>query len=419
MGRLLPPADAAWGQPGSILCGHRTRRRGSGRRQGASVQRAHDRSGRWVAARAAVVIAIALGLHDRVAAASSCLGDCVDSGYVTVVDLVRGVYIALGAAPLETCPNFDNGGGVVTIDVLITAVGHALHSCPRPPISTEPLPTSTPSAAPADPVVDRIAGALGGLCEPAEYSYAEATRSGYYAFCSASAGQFTTVQIDRFDDRAAAAAAFAAASRVGPPFDFEALPAAYWERGYAGPSDGGTRTMVWQLDCLVATVYSADNIGRLAVAPAAASRAIFDAAAELLTEQCPEEHPPPTPSPTKGPGPDLVVERVSAYANNDSCQPYVHLSVCLANAGREAAGPFAVTVAPGGDHFTASELASGGGVCAVRPFAGHGSPALLVTADADQAVDESDEANNALAKDIRYPTLEATCVPTPVPTPGG
>ena len=49
-------------------------------------------------------------------AAAACVGDCDDSGIVGVNELVRGVAIALGNAPISQCEAFDcNGTGRVTV----------------------------------------------------------------------------------------------------------------------------------------------------------------------------------------------------------------------------------------------------------------------------------------------------------------
>jgi hypothetical protein len=59
-----------------------------------------------------------------------CVGDCDDSGTVTVDELVLGVNIALGTISLEECPAFDsNHDSQVTVDELVEAVGKALSGC--------------------------------------------------------------------------------------------------------------------------------------------------------------------------------------------------------------------------------------------------------------------------------------------------
>ena len=56
-------------------------------------------------------------------ASATCVGDCDDSGAVTVEELVRGVSIALGTLSLDQCPRFDcHATGQVTVDCLINAV---------------------------------------------------------------------------------------------------------------------------------------------------------------------------------------------------------------------------------------------------------------------------------------------------------
>lgn len=60
----------------------------------------------------------------------SCTGDCNGDGEVTINELIGGVNIALGSAPLSQCPAFDaNGDGNVAINELIAAVGAALEGC--------------------------------------------------------------------------------------------------------------------------------------------------------------------------------------------------------------------------------------------------------------------------------------------------
>ncbi|MDX2167267.1 MAG: hypothetical protein SF182_09395 [Deltaproteobacteria bacterium] len=62
--------------------------------------------------------------------APSCTGDCNGDGEVTINELITGVNIALGSAPLSQCPAFDaNGDDNVAINELIAAVGAALEGC--------------------------------------------------------------------------------------------------------------------------------------------------------------------------------------------------------------------------------------------------------------------------------------------------
>ena len=65
---------------------------------------------------------------------SPCVGDCDQSGTVTVDELIKGVNIALGILPLAQCPQFDcNSNGQVTIDCLVKAVNAALNGCVATP----------------------------------------------------------------------------------------------------------------------------------------------------------------------------------------------------------------------------------------------------------------------------------------------
>lgn len=62
-----------------------------------------------------------------------CVGDCDGSGTVVIAELIRGVSIALGSAPLAECPAFDRtGGGEVNVAELINAVSNALTGCAAP-----------------------------------------------------------------------------------------------------------------------------------------------------------------------------------------------------------------------------------------------------------------------------------------------
>jgi hypothetical protein len=62
---------------------------------------------------------------------SACIGDCSAQGAVTIDDLLKGVNIVLGLAPLESCPAFAATGQPVTVDDLLLAVSNALEGCPE------------------------------------------------------------------------------------------------------------------------------------------------------------------------------------------------------------------------------------------------------------------------------------------------
>lgn len=55
------------------------------------------------------------------------LGDCNRNGVIGIEELVRGVNIALGRAPVDECTPFDrNADGRVTVDELVRGVRNAL-----------------------------------------------------------------------------------------------------------------------------------------------------------------------------------------------------------------------------------------------------------------------------------------------------
>jgi hypothetical protein len=83
-------------------------------------------------------------------AARACIGDCNGDGVVAVPELIVGVRISLGEAPLSDCPAFAVGpGSVVDITALVTAVAAALDGCPATPTATVAgTPSSRASATP-------------------------------------------------------------------------------------------------------------------------------------------------------------------------------------------------------------------------------------------------------------------------------
>ena len=61
---------------------------------------------------------------------TTCVGDCDGNGVVVVNEIVTGVNIALGAAPVSQCQVFDvSGNGAVDINELVGAVNSLLGGC--------------------------------------------------------------------------------------------------------------------------------------------------------------------------------------------------------------------------------------------------------------------------------------------------
>jgi len=98
-----------------------------------------------------IAVGLLLGLCLSEARAQQCVGDCNGNGAITIDELVTGVNISLGTAPVANCPVFDaNDNGVVAIDELITVVNNSLYGCPPVPTATAtnrstPTNTHTPS----------------------------------------------------------------------------------------------------------------------------------------------------------------------------------------------------------------------------------------------------------------------------------
>lgn len=95
-----------------------------------------------------------------------CVGDCNSDGMVLVNELIIGVNIALGLAPLSQCEAFDaNGDGNVGINELILGVNNALNGCGEPPQGQERVFTILPGTGFLDPTLTRsglFTSALGG-----------------------------------------------------------------------------------------------------------------------------------------------------------------------------------------------------------------------------------------------------------------
>jgi Ca2+-binding EF-hand superfamily protein len=60
------------------------------------------------------------------------VGDCDGDGTVAINELLIGVNIVTGTAPVSACRVLDqNGDGGVTVNELVRAVNNALNGCPR------------------------------------------------------------------------------------------------------------------------------------------------------------------------------------------------------------------------------------------------------------------------------------------------
>ena len=86
---------------------------------------------RWFAAAAAGVAGCLVAA--RPCAAQTCVGDCDGDGTVSIAELITGVNMALGNAPVDDCPAFDAlADRQVTINELIEGVANASRGCPGP-----------------------------------------------------------------------------------------------------------------------------------------------------------------------------------------------------------------------------------------------------------------------------------------------
>lgn len=89
----------------------------------------------------AALFALAAASPAALAAPAPCVGDCDQSGTVTIAELLTGVNIALERSALTSCPDFDSGqDGLLQINELLGAVRSAIEGCRLP----DPTPTATP-----------------------------------------------------------------------------------------------------------------------------------------------------------------------------------------------------------------------------------------------------------------------------------
>ncbi|HVO23441.1 MAG TPA: hypothetical protein VMW56_07415 [Candidatus Margulisiibacteriota bacterium] len=80
----------------------------------------------WAAA--VVTLTASLAVAPSIARAA-CVGDCNNSGTVTIDELVLGIDINLGTMPLTACSNASSNGTTVLVNDNVTAVNNALHGC--------------------------------------------------------------------------------------------------------------------------------------------------------------------------------------------------------------------------------------------------------------------------------------------------
>ena len=138
---------------------------------------------------------------------AQCVGDCAGDGEVTINDLILGVNIALGAAPVSACRAFANAEGEVTISQLILGVNNALNGCP-PPVATATA-TATDTAAAATATVTATSTATA----PPSSATSTATRT---PTASRTATATRTGTATRTDTAAATATATATPTATGP-----------------------------------------------------------------------------------------------------------------------------------------------------------------------------------------------------------
>ncbi|HSQ00453.1 MAG TPA: hypothetical protein VL049_24800 [Candidatus Dormibacteraeota bacterium] len=139
---------------------------------------------------------------------AQCVGDCAGDGAVTINDLILGVSIALGTAPVSACRAFANAEDEVTISQLILGVNNALDGCP-PPVATATA-TATATAAAATATITATATAT---APPPPSATGTVTRT---ATASRTATVTRSATATRTDTAAATATATATPTATGP-----------------------------------------------------------------------------------------------------------------------------------------------------------------------------------------------------------
>lgn len=101
----------------------------------------------WIRLVAVLLLGDLVGPPVALAQLPACVGDCNGDTAITVDEILLGVNIALGVAPMSTCTPFDvDFSGTLTVDELVSSVDGALRGC-----LSGPTPTPTP-----DPVGPEI-----------------------------------------------------------------------------------------------------------------------------------------------------------------------------------------------------------------------------------------------------------------------
>lgn len=102
----------------------------------------------FTASRLRALSALVIAVCAPGAAAAACTGDCNGGGTVTVNELVTGVNISLGTAPISACEAFDgSGNGKVEVNELVAGVNNSLRGCPATPTPEETATTTPQSTA--------------------------------------------------------------------------------------------------------------------------------------------------------------------------------------------------------------------------------------------------------------------------------
>jgi len=265
-----------------------------------------------------VALALLAALAARPTFAQSCIGDCGGDGTVTIDDLMVGIAAVLaGNAP--DCVAWDPDGDFrVQIGDLVRGVARALAG-PCWPTAT---PTFTPTV-PADPLLALIQPVWVDACRLLGVLYGEssATADAVTLFCIVSPGHDNHTVLRRYGSTDEAASELAARSAGFDPASLRQLPAAYKEEPFYTGLGGAYRTLVWQLDCWVATVASFDDTSyRFAPDPFAFSAALLDVAGTALRERCaPQSTPTATPTVTPTPDP-LFASLVAPW--DAACRPF-------------------------------------------------------------------------------------------------
>lgn len=211
----------------------------------------------------------------------------------------RFANIPPGAYVLSVHPGCNPFGCWEEVPVTITDHDVYVHIALSPNPTSTPLPTATVDVAATptpDPLLAALLAPFESACRPLDIGgypprgYAD--DDGYELLCEKRAGHGNRTTLRRYPSALQAADAFASGTTAFEPIALaQGVPAASHEAPFPPSCSGCGKevTVLWQLECWVATVRSHDDTEyRFAPNAVALSNAILANAGDLLRSDCPQ-----------------------------------------------------------------------------------------------------------------------------------